>query len=149
MPVAASASSSGPALPSWKALGFLGAATIACLLPWINKAFSIDDPMYLWGAMQIQSHPLNFYGCDVNWDRTVTPFYDVMKNPPLACYYLAGTAAIVGWSEPAIHAAFLLPAVGTIWGTWYLARSFCRQAVSAALLVLVTPAFLVSGTNVT
>jgi hypothetical protein len=146
--VAAPGNNSGSAVPSYKALSILAAATIACLLPSINKAFCIDDPLFLWAAAQIQSHPLDFYGCQVNWYSTVSPLYDVMKNPPLASYYLAGTAAVVGWSETALHAAFLLPAIGAIWGTWFLARLLCRQAVSAALVALVTPAFLVSSTNV-
>jgi 4-amino-4-deoxy-L-arabinose transferase-like glycosyltransferase len=132
---------------SLTSLGILAAATIACLLPWINKAFCIDDPLFLWAAAQIQAHPLDFYGCNVNWFSTVEPLYDVMKNPPLACYYLAGAAAVVGCSEPALHAVFLLPAVGAICGTWFVARSLCRQPVWAALIALVTPAFLVSSSN--
>lgn len=36
--------------------------------------------------------------------------WEVTKNPPLACYYLAISAMILGWSEPALHIAFLLPA---------------------------------------
>jgi hypothetical protein len=39
------------------------------------------------------------------------PMWDITKNPPLACHYLAAAAAVVGWSEAALHAAFLLPAV--------------------------------------
>jgi hypothetical protein len=128
-------------------LGILAVATIACLAPFINKAFCIDDPLFLWAAAQIQAHPLDFYGCDVNWYGTVQPLYDVMKNPPLACYYLAAMIALVGTSEPALHAAYLLPTIGAIWGTWFLARSFCRQPISAALVALVTPAFLVSSSN--
>ncbi len=147
MSLAASGNNFGSAVPSCKALGILAAATIACLLPSIDKAFCLDDPLSLWAAAQIQAHPLDFYGCEVNWYSTVQPLYEVTKNPPLSDYYLAATAAVVGWSEPALHAAFLLAAVGTIWGTWFLARSFCRQAVSAALVALLTPAFLVSSTD--
>jgi 4-amino-4-deoxy-L-arabinose transferase-like glycosyltransferase len=148
MSVAATANEPDLAVPPGKALGILAAATIACLVPFINKAFCVDDPLFLWAAAQIQAHPLDFYGCEVNWYGTVQPLYDVMKNPPLACYYLSAAAALVGTSEPALHAAFLLPAIGAVWGTWFLARSFCRQPVSAALVALVTPALLVSSTNV-
>jgi hypothetical protein len=108
----------------------------------------MDDPLFLWSAAQIQAHPLDFYGCNVNWYASAQPLYDVTKNPPLACYYLAGTAVLFGWSEPALHAAFLLPAIGAICGTWFLARMFCRDAVAAALVALATPAFIVSSTNV-
>jgi 4-amino-4-deoxy-L-arabinose transferase-like glycosyltransferase len=135
------------AVPPGKALGILAAATIACLVPFVDKAFCIDNPLFLWAAAQIQAHPLDFYGCEVNWYGTMQPLYEVMKNPPLACYYRAAAAALVGRSEPALHAAFLLPAIGAIWGTWLLARSLCGQPVSAALAALVTPASLVSSTN--
>lgn len=131
-----------------RSLAVLAAATLLCLLPWINKAFCIDDPLFLWAAAQVQAHPLDFYGFDVNWYAASQPFYDVMKNPPLACYYLAGAAAVVGWSEPALHAAFLLPAMGAIWGTWYLARSLCGNPLWASMIALATPAFLVSSSNV-
>ena len=142
------ATSSGQTISPGKALLILAAATIACLVPWINKAFCIDDPLFLRSAAQIQSDPLDFYGCDVNWYSTVQPLYDVTKNPPLACYYLACVVALFGWGEPVLHAALLVPAVGAICGTWFLARSFCRDSLCAALLALVTPAFLVSSTNV-
>ena len=31
----------------------LVALTLACLLPFVGKAFNIDDPMYLWAAEHI------------------------------------------------------------------------------------------------
>jgi Dolichyl-phosphate-mannose-protein mannosyltransferase len=131
-----------------RAYAVLAAATIACLLPSMNKAFCIDDPLFLWAAAHIQAHPLDFYGFDVNWYSMTQPFYDVMKNPPLASYYIAGTAALFGWREPVLHAAFLLPAVGAICGTWFVARMLCPKPVLAAVLALATPAFLVSSSNV-
>jgi len=138
---------SNSALPPHRALGILALATLFCLVPFIDKAFCIDDPLFLWCAEQIQAHPLDFYGCQVNWFGTSAPLYEATKNPPLTSYYLALATALVGWDEPPLHAALFLPAIGAICGTWFLARSFCRQPVSAALVVLATPAFLVSSTN--
>jgi 4-amino-4-deoxy-L-arabinose transferase-like glycosyltransferase len=129
-------------------LGILAAATIACLAPFITKAYCIDDPLFLWAGRHIQSHPGDFFAFDVNWDGFVQPMYEVTKNPPLGCYYVALAASVVGWSEPALHGVFLLPAIGAIWGTWHLARSLCRRPVAAALAALVSPVFLVSSTNV-
>ena len=148
MTAAEHGNNSPPPVGSARSLAILAAATIACLLPGINKAFCVDDPLFLWAAAQIQAHPLDFYGVDVNWYSVPQPLYDVMKNPPLAAYYIAGAAQIVGWSEPALHTVFLLPAIGAIWGTWFLARLLCGRPVWAALLGLATPAFLVSSSNV-
>ncbi len=148
MTAAEHGNNSPPPAGSARSLAILAAASIACLLPWINKAFCVDDPLFLWAAAQIQAHPLDFYGVDVNWYSVPQPLYDVMKNPPLAAYYIAGAAELFGWSEPALHAVFLLPAIGAVWGTWFLARLLCGRPVWAALLGLATPAFLVSSSNV-
>jgi 4-amino-4-deoxy-L-arabinose transferase-like glycosyltransferase len=137
-----------PSPPSATALMILAVATIACLGPFVTKAFCIDDPLFLWAGQQIQQRPLDFFGFDVNWAGFVEPMSANTKNPPLGCYYIALAASLAGWSEPALHAAFLLPAIGAIWGTWTIARSLCEQPLIAALGTLATPVFLVSSTNV-
>jgi hypothetical protein len=45
----------------------LTGVTLAILLPFIGKPLHIDDPVFLWCARQIQSHPFDFYGFKVNW----------------------------------------------------------------------------------
>ena len=123
-------------------------ATLAALGPFLTKPFNIDDPLFIWTAHQIQAHPGNPYGFDVNWYGTMEPMWDVTKNPPLACYYLALAAGILGWSEMALHFAFLLPAVAAIIGTYQLARRFCDHPMLVALVTLFTPVFLISSTTV-
>jgi 4-amino-4-deoxy-L-arabinose transferase-like glycosyltransferase len=120
---------------------------LAALGPFITKPFNIDDPLFLWTARQIQAHPANPYGFDVNWYGTISPMWEVTKNPPLAAYYLAMAAAVLGWSEPALHLAFLLPAIAAILGTYRLARRFCNRPMLAACATLFTPVFLVSSTT--
>jgi 4-amino-4-deoxy-L-arabinose transferase-like glycosyltransferase len=121
---------------------------LAALVPFLAKPFNIDEPLFLWTARQIQMHPGNPYGFDVNWYGTTMPMSVVTKNPPLACYYLALAARIFGWSEAGLHAAFLLPALAVIWGTYRLARRLCHWPLLAALATLFTPVFLVSATTV-
>ena len=122
-------------------------AVLAALGPFITKPFNIDDPMSIWAARQIQAHPADPYGYEVNWFGFVSPMSKASTNPPLSCYYLAMAAAILGWSEPALHFAFLLPAVAAILGTYRLARHFCGRPLLAACATLFTPAFLVCGTT--
>jgi len=143
-----------PAAPSlsqrvlaWPVL-WLTVATVACLVPFVNKAFHIDDTLFLYAARQIQEDPVNFYGFTVNWYGSASFMYEVMQNPPLASYYLALASALLGWSEPALHLAFLLPAIAVVWGTYRLAERMCTRPLLAALATLLTPAFLVSSTNV-
>src|ERR1019366_6512114 len=101
-----------------------------------------------WAAHQIQADPLNPFGFAVNWFGTVTPMWLATENPPAASYYIAFAAAILGWSEVALHAAFLLPAIAAVLGTYRLAQKFCSRPVLAALATLFTPVFLISSSTV-
>lgn len=142
-----------PANPLWQYLAghpriFLLVAVLGLLLPFWNKPFNLDDPLFVWSARQIHAHPTDPYGFTVNWYGTAMPMAQVAQNPPLAAYYLAGAATILGWSERALHLAFLLPALAVIWGTHRLAGQFCRQPLLAALATLCMPVFLISSTTV-
>ena len=123
-------------------------AVIAVLRPFLNKAFHIDDPLFLWIAQQVSQHPGDPYGFSLNWYGFAQPMFSVMQNPPLSSYYIALAATFLGWSEPAMHGAFLVPAVAATLGTFFLARRLCDSPLLAALLMLFTPVFLVSATGV-
>src|SRR5689334_15092628 len=126
-------------------LAWLLLLTLACLAPFANKAFHIDDTLFLRAAQQIQKHPLDFYGFNLNWFGNTTPMTEAFDNPPLTCYYLALAACIVGWGEPALHLAFLLPALAAVWGMFSLARNFCHRPAIAVVAALLSPVFLISG----
>jgi 4-amino-4-deoxy-L-arabinose transferase-like glycosyltransferase len=122
--------------------------TLACLIPFCNKAFHVDDTLFLWSAQQIVKEPLDPYGFDVVWYDTTQPMSEVTKNPPLAAYYSAAIGSVAGWSEKALHFAFLPFALIAILGTYRLASRFTRNPLLAAAATLFTPAFLVSSTSV-
>src|SRR5271166_1189377 len=110
---------------SWsnaRSLILLAAATLFCLLPFSDRAFHVDDPLFLWSAQQITAHPLDPYGFQLNWEGWLQPMSEVTKNPPLACYYSAVIGSIFGWSERALHLGFLLPALAMVSGTYRLAK---------------------------
>ncbi|MFN0244552.1 MAG: ArnT family glycosyltransferase [Planctomycetota bacterium] len=122
--------------------------TLATLLPFLGKAFTIDDPVYIWQAQHIAQHPLDPYGALVNWYGGAQPLSEFDKNPPLAAYYLALAGTLLGWSEVALHAASLLPALICALGAYELARRTTKDALFATCAAVLTPAFLVSATNV-
>jgi hypothetical protein len=124
------------------------AATIACLTPFVHKAFHIDDPLFLYAARQISAHPADPFGFRVNWEGEELPMAEVTQNGPLTSYYIALVAGGFGWSEVAMHLAFLVPAVAAVLGTYFLAIGFCRRPLLAALATLLCPVFLVSSTTV-
>ncbi|PYK03701.1 MAG: hypothetical protein DME66_11425, partial [Verrucomicrobia bacterium] len=102
----------------------------------------------LWMAQQISKHPGDPSGFSLNWYGIAQPMFSVMQNPPLSSYYMALAATFLGWSELAMHGAFLVPAVAATLGTFFLARRLCDSPLLAALLTLFTPVFLVSATGV-
>jgi 4-amino-4-deoxy-L-arabinose transferase-like glycosyltransferase len=126
----------------------LAACCACCLALFLGKAFHIDDPLFVWAGRHIHDHPTNFYGFRVNWGTNEIPMWEETRNPPLACYYIAGAGSLFGWGEVGLHAAFLVPAAAAVWGTYRLALHLCARPALAALTTLATPAFLVSSTNV-
>ena len=128
------------------AVAILGVVGLLALF--LNKAFTIDDPLFLALGRHLQHDPLDFYGFDVHWYAEPERMAAVTKNPPLAGYFIALAAWLVGWSEPALHAAFLVPAAAVVAATYGLARRFGSSPLAATWAGLWSPVFLVSSTNV-
>jgi len=126
----------------------LATAVLACLLPFSGKAFNVDDTLFIYVARQITQHPLDPFGFKVNWFLDAVPIAYETKNPPLASYFLAAVASFAGWSERALHLAFLLPALAAVLGTYRLAQRFTKSPLLAAIVTLLAPVFLVSATSV-
>ncbi len=125
---------------------------IIILIPLIgvfaNKAFHIDDPLFLWVAKHIQSSPTDPYRFNVTWYFDEMEMWQVTKNPPFTSYFIAFVAYFVGWSEKALHLAFLIPVIMVVLGTYFLARKMCVRPVLASMVGLITPVFFVSSTTI-
>ncbi len=121
---------------------------VALLLPFANKAFHIDDPLFLWMARHIAEHPSDPYGLNVFWGAQVTePMYLANNNPPGIAYWLAATALFAGWSEMAMHFSMAVLAGAAGLGSYFLARDLCDRPLTATLIGVLTPGFLVSATT--
>jgi 4-amino-4-deoxy-L-arabinose transferase-like glycosyltransferase len=121
---------------------------VIVLLPFLRRAFSIDDPLFIRMGQQIIQYPLDPYGFSVNWSVVSQPMSVVMQNPPLNSYFIAIIIFFAGLGETVLHAAFLLPAIAAASGTYLVARRFCSRPFEATLVAVLTPAFLVCGTTV-
>ncbi len=126
----------------------LAAVALACLLPFLGKAFHVDDPMYIWAAEQVVAAPANFYGFDVNWHAFFEPNWVANKNPPLIAFWLAGVSRVVGWSEPALHLAMLVPLGALLLGVYALGRRLTSSPLAVGLVLLSLPVVLVSSSTV-
>ncbi len=112
-----------------------------CLLPFVNKAYNIDDPLFVWGARQIVAHPLDFFGFEANWGGVTAPMYKLSQNPPGVWYFIAPVYGLFGDSEIAIQLILLLPVVALGWATYLLAREFRVSPVLATSCAMLTPLF--------
>lgn len=120
------------------------ALPVLLLLPFLNKAFHIDDLVYIYVAQHILDAPFDPYG----FELLGTWMHDITKNPPGHSYYLSVFGFIFGWSEPAMHFAMLFPTAFASLGIYFLARRLCGHPLFATCLCVLTPGFLVSASNV-
>lgn len=125
-----------------RSLCILLSACLLCLVPFVNKAFHIDDPTFIGMAKHIQSNPTDYFGYYMQF---IPP---VITNPPLVAYFIAIAGYLGGYSEISLHTAFILPAFAVIVGTYLLARDLCTTPLIAALAALCTPVFILSSTTI-
>ena len=126
--------------------------TVGVLLPFANKAFHIDDTLFLAVARQIRAEPLFPYDFPYSWEydanRHEMPMWEINQNPPLNSYFLAAITLVAGLSEIAHHAAYLVFSVGCALFMYRLATHFCGSPILATLAAVLSPAFLVSACSV-
>ncbi|MFP6582960.1 MAG: glycosyltransferase family 39 protein, partial [Candidatus Hydrogenedentota bacterium] len=131
-----------------KQMLIVAAIIFLLLIPFVNKAYHLDDPFYLWTGQHILEEPLDFYGYDINWTGFTSSAAAENKNPPLVSYYMALVGLLVGWQEWTMHLAFMLPAIGVGLGGYLIATRFTQRPLLAIVIGITTPAFVVSSTNV-
>ena len=116
-------------------------------LPFLNQAIQGDDVYYLYGAEHAQIDPLHptharyvFLGQTV--DMRGHP------HPPLNAWYLGLLLAIFkDVSEIPFHAAYILFSLIAAFSALSLAHRFSPYPLSATLLFLATPAFVINGNS--
>jgi len=143
-----SAAKAAPSARRYRELAGVLAIVILPLLALSDRAYNVDEPLFVWLAEQIARAPLDFFGFDVNWYGTAQPMYAVTRNPPGVGYALAAIGMLAGWSERAFHLAFVIPAAVCALATWALARHFDRRGLEAALLLVASPVFLLCANTV-
>lgn len=120
---------------------------LALRLPFLHQAIQGDDIYYLYGAAHAQIDPLHptharyaFLGQIV--DMRGHP------HPPLDSWFLGGLLALFGTvSEPRFHAVYIVFSLIAAIAALSLARRFTTRPLTATLLFLVTPAFVINGNS--
>jgi hypothetical protein len=130
-----------------RAVILIVAAVLLVRLPFLNQAIQGDDPYYLFGAQHAlidPAHPSHaryvFQGDLV--DMRGHP------HPPLNAWVLAGLLALFGdVYEVPFHTVYVTFSLVAALSMWVIARRFCEHPVSATLLFVATPAFLINGNS--
>lgn len=118
----------------------------ACLLPFLNKAFVIDDPHFLNMARQILKHPLHPMDYTICWNVVdyCTKAYNLMPGNILMGYALVPTVlgGSAGWMAHVTQLVFAWVAVVAM-SSLVLRFGWSRgHAIAGALLLVAIPPFL-------
>lgn len=119
---------------------------LATSLPFVNRAYFVDDYYFVTMAKGILQHPLRPYDfvsddagrATVAWERGQRPR---MVNPPLFHYFLAGVMRVWGDAVWKLRTASLVFPLISVWCMYFLGKRFIRDPLAAASLMAVTPAF--------
>ncbi len=122
-------------------------ALLVTQVPFFGQAFAIDDGHFIDQALQILRNPSDPYGFFIHLQAPL-PFYTYFANPPLQAYALALAIGALGLSEIALHLACLPFSALAVYAMYTLARQLGGHGLFAALLMLSTPAFLLSSHSV-
>jgi len=117
----------------------------AVTLPFLDKAFHIDDPFFHRVTQNIARDPMDPYAGEIDWWHRPDSIFRSDSNPPLFNYYLAPISARTENPEFASHAAmvpfYLLLAVSLL----ALGRRFTASPLWVLLFTMTSAGFVVSG----
>lgn len=123
---------------------FAGAIT----LPFIFKAFHLDDTVFVWLGQEKLSDPFALGLPDHGYEGNFFSLY-LDTHPPLFTSYLSLLIRIFGGpSEVGLHLGMVgFPVLAAI-SMYFLGRRFTDSPLTAALLLIVTPGFMVMAQSV-
>jgi hypothetical protein len=129
-----------------KALFLLTFLLLVLSLPFVQRAYFVDDYYFVTMARGILEQPLRPYDfvsddagrANAAWVRGQQPR---MVNPPLFHYFLAAVIAVWGDASWKLRTASLVFPLISLFAVYFLGKRFVRRPFAAAALLAVTPAF--------
>ncbi|MBI5883516.1 MAG: glycosyltransferase family 39 protein [Elusimicrobia bacterium] len=129
---------------AWAPLSTAVAFSVLLALPFLGKAFHMDEPLFLFTAEHLLADPFRPGGFAFNWYGVSETMARVNNNPPLLSYLLAPVLSLTGGREWVTRLAFLpfdMLAAGAL---YLLAARFLARPLLPVLIVLAGPAYLVN-----
>src|ERR1041385_3356394 len=121
-----------------KAIALLAFVVLATALPFVRRAYFVDDYYFVTMAKGILEHPWRPYDFktddagigNVAWERGHPPR---MVNPPLFHYYLAGVIALFGDAPWVLRASTLIFSIAALWAMYFMGKRFVPEPLGPAL----------------
>jgi len=123
-------------------------AVICITLPFLGKAFHLDDTILVRLAQEQLRSPLSLGLPDYGFGGDFfARYYDT--HPPLIAGYLALLIKIFGGAKEAgLHAGFIIFPLLAAASMFFLARRFSDSPLTAALLLVLSPGFMVMAASI-
>lgn len=113
-------------------------------LPFLGKPFHVDEPFFLAVADQILRDPLHPFAFEFNWYEQSVPMAEINNTPPLFYYLLAVLRFVSGDREWLLRLLYLPVSALAAAGLYALASCFLRQPFWPTLILISTPAYFLS-----
>jgi len=129
-----------------RALGLLTAIVLVTALPFVRRAYFVDDYYFVTmarGIVQDAVRPYDFISDDagignVGWERGQRPR---MVNPPLFHFYLAGVIELFGDASWKLRTASLLFSLMAVYAMYYVGKRIVPDPLGPVILMAATPAY--------
>jgi 4-amino-4-deoxy-L-arabinose transferase-like glycosyltransferase len=126
---------------------WVAALSVAPLLPFLDKALSVDAPVFVAVARRILEAPADPFGFEMYWDVTSLAVAEFNRNPPLLSYWLAPWIGLFGERDWVLNLAVLpFPLLAGL-SFLGIARRLTGEGLVPALLLVTAPAFVVLATS--
>ncbi len=131
-----------------RSLALLLLVVAGITLPFIFEAFHLDDTIFIWLGREKLHDPFALGLPGHGYEGNFFSLY-LDTHPPLLTSYLSLLMRITGGaSEAAMHLGFIIfPALAAV-SMYFLSRRFTGSPLTAALLLVVTPGFMVMTQSV-
>ena len=130
------------------ALGAVIFAALVITLPFVAKAFHLDDTFFVRLAQEKLAHPLALGLPDHGYEGNFFSLY-LDTHPPLLTSYMSLLIRIFGGaSEIGLHLGFIVFPVLAGISMYFLGRRFTGSPLLSALLLIAAPGFMVMSQSV-
>jgi len=114
-------------------------------LPFINKPFHIDEPLFLYSARSINKNIVMPYNFSFPAENRIRTGFDGFTNPPLNSYFIALISHFFGEREMVLHSFFIIFAIFASFSILMLSSLFVKNTLLATFLSITTPVFILQS----